>query len=75
MRRLCICMALVLLSLPLMSGCSNGKDKKEKSVIDQQTDRAAQQAVKMIKTPLDKAKVAAEKQEEYDKQVTKQVKK
>jgi hypothetical protein len=64
-----ILLILVFVCLPLVSGCSGDKDKKEKGVIEQQTDKAAKEAVKMIKTPLDEAKTAAKQQEDYTKQV------
>jgi len=68
-----ILLILIFVGLPLVfaSGCSNDKDKKEKSAIEQQTDKAAKEAVKMIKTPLNEAKTAAKQQEDYGKEVKK----
>jgi hypothetical protein len=71
-----ILLILVLVGLPLVvtSGCSKDKDKHEKGVIEKHTDKVAQEAVKMIKTPLNEAKSAAQKQEDYGKEVKKAAK-
>ncbi len=70
--RFLVVLILALFSLPLVSGCSGDKDKKEKSAIEQQTDKTAKEAVKMIKTPLNEAKSAARQQEDYNKQLKKE---
>ena len=71
--RLRVLLVLLLVGLPLVItvGCSGNKDKKEKGVIEQQTDKTAQEAVKMIKTPLNEAKTAAKAQDDYGKKVEK----
>ncbi len=64
-----IILVLVCLCVPLISGCSSDKDKNEKSAIRKQTDQVAERAVKMIKTPKDRARAAVKAQEDYDKKV------
>ena len=51
-------MKMVLFSLSLLvlfCACTNDQEKKEKSKVEQFTDRTAEKAVNYIKTPLDKA--------------------
>ena len=73
--RLRIFLVLLLVGLPLLitNSCSDNAHKKEKSAVEQQTDKTAQEAVKMIKTPLNEAKTAAKTQEDYGKKVKKAV--
>jgi len=56
----------------LISACSSEQENKEKGVIEQGTERVAQEAVQAIKTPLDLAKSAAEQQDAHNKQMTEQ---
>jgi PBP1b-binding outer membrane lipoprotein LpoB len=60
---------VLLLCLPFLSGCSDNKEKKEKSAIEQTTDKAAKEAVEMIKVPLDKAKTAAEQENNRSRRI------
>ncbi|MFH0995133.1 MAG: hypothetical protein V1844_06490 [Pseudomonadota bacterium] len=70
-----IFMAIAILGFPLLTGCSNDQGKKEKSSIEQITDKAAKEAVESIKTPLDKARMAAEQENSRSRQVEEQEKK
>jgi hypothetical protein len=69
-----IFMAIALL-FPLLTGCSDDPGKKEKSAIEQITDKAAKEAIMSIKTPLDKARMAAEQENSHNRQVEEQEKK
>lgn len=66
---------LLMLGTPLISSCSKDQEPKEKGVIEQQTDKVAQEAVNMIKTPLDQAKKAAEQAQGHEQQLDKQLEK
>lgn len=66
---------LLMLGTPLMSSCAKEQEHKEKGVIEQQTDKVAQEAVNMIKTPLDQAKKAAEQAQGHEQQLDKQLEK
>jgi hypothetical protein len=66
--------AVLLVCTPtVLSSCTKAQEGKEKGVIEQQTDKVAQDAVKMIKTPLDQAKAAAEQGNKHGEQVEKQM--
>ncbi|MDP3479700.1 MAG: hypothetical protein Q8R88_08010 [Desulfoprunum sp.] len=67
-------MALFILCSPL-SSCSSDQEKKEKGVIEQRTDKVANEAVQAIKVPLDQAKIAAEQESSRIKQDEEQAKK
>lgn len=67
-------MALFILCSPL-SSCSSDQEKKEKGVIEQRTDKVANEAVQAIKAPLDQAKIAAEQESSRIKQDEEQAKK
>jgi hypothetical protein len=72
-----IFISLVLLGLPLLTGCSGEQEKtgkKEKSAIEQRTDKAAKEAVDRIKVPLDQARMAAEQENSYNRQLKEQQK-
>ena len=60
---------VLLLCLPFLTGCSDNKEKKEKSTIEQTTDKAVKEAVEMIKVPLDKAKTAAEQEDSRSRRI------
>ena len=64
--------ACIICFSPLVSACSSEQESKEKSVIEQGTERVAQEAVQAIKTPLDQAKTAAEQQNAHNKQMAEQ---
>ena len=44
----------------LMISCSSGEDSNEKGVIEETTDKIAQEATDMIKKPINQAKGVAE---------------
>jgi hypothetical protein len=67
-----IFMAIVFLSFPLLTGCSDDQGKKGKSTIEQITDKAAKEAVESIKTPLDQARMAAEQENNRSRQIEEQ---
>ena len=57
------------------SACSQGKNEEsDKGTIDKITDRAAEKAVKHIKTPIDKARTAQEKENERTRAIDEAVK-
>jgi hypothetical protein len=60
---------ILLVCLPVLTGCSDNKEKKEKSAIEQTTDKAAKEAVERIKVPLDRARTAAEQENERNRQI------
>lgn len=60
---------VLFICLPFLTGCSDNKEKKEKSTIEQTTDKAAKEAVEMIKVPLDKAKTAAEQENNRSRRI------
>ncbi len=60
---------ILLVCLPVLTGCSDNKEKKEKSTIEQTTDKAAREAVERIKVPLDRAKTAAEQENDRNRQI------
>ena len=60
---------VLFLCLPFLIGCSDNKEKKEKSTIEQTTDKAAKEAVEMIKVPIDKAKTAAEQENSRSRRI------
>jgi hypothetical protein len=71
-------MSLLLLAFPLLTGCSGEQEKtgkKEKSAIEQRTDKAAKEAVDRIKVPLDQAKMAAGQENNHKRQLEEQQKK
>lgn len=72
---LCIFISLMLFGLPLLTGCSGDQEKKEKSVIEQKTDKAAKEAVDRITIPLDQARMAAEQENTHKLQLEEQEKK
>lgn len=73
-----IIISFLLLGLPLLIGCSGEQaktGKKEKSAIEQTTDKAAREAVDRIKVPLDQARMAAEQENSHKRQLEEQQKK
>ncbi len=58
-----VCTILFLL---MFSACSNSDEPSEKGPIEQTTDKIAQEAVRSIKTPIDKAKLAKELSEQHN---------
>lgn len=64
--------ACIICFFPLISTCSSEQENKEKGVVEQGTERVAQEAVQAIKTPLDQAKRAAEQQDSHNKQIGEQ---
>ncbi len=56
---------MMLLCATLLWGCSSDKEKEaEPGKIDTMTKEIGQEAVRVIKTPIDKAKAVAEQEEE-----------
>ena len=70
-----ILMAVSFFGFPLLTGCSDDQGEKDKSTIEQITDKAAKEAIESIKTPLDKARMAAEQENRHNLQVEEQEKK
>ena len=68
-----ILLASLILCASLAS-CSSDKDKEEKGVIEQGTDKVAHEAVQAIKTPQEKAKIAAGQEDSHAKQIEEQTK-
>ena len=64
--------ACIICFSPLISTCSSEQENKEKGVVEQGTERVAQEAIQAIKTPLDQAKTAAEQQDTHNKQMAEQ---
>jgi len=59
----------LLAVLFMVSSCSNSEEQEETGIIKQTTDKIGQEAVKAIKTPIEKAKLAKEIQESHNRQV------
>jgi hypothetical protein len=76
MRNLFIHLTIALVVLLIsFSACSKAKDEESsKGAIDKMTDRAAERAVKKIKTPIDKARAIQEKEGERTKAMDEAVK-
>ena len=64
-------MVFSALVLAMLSACSNSEEQAEKGQIEQTTDKIAQEAVKSIKTPIDKATLAKELTEQHNSAVKK----
>jgi len=71
MKNLFLIMVFCVVSL---SSCKNDQDSSGKGAIERHNDKAAQEAVRMIKTPLDQAKAAAEGENTHNKQMEDQLK-
>jgi hypothetical protein len=69
MKRHCIYLIIASVIFCLsFSACSKAKDEESgKGAIDKMSDRAAERAVKKIKTPIDKARAIQEKEGERTK--------
>lgn len=65
---------VAMFSTLFLSSCSNDQNKKEKGVIDKHNEKVAQEAIQMIKTPLDQAKMAAEQTNAHNQQAEDQLK-
>ena len=65
-------MVFFFVCLSLLTGCSDNKEKKEKSTIEQTTDKAAKEAVDRIKIPLEQARTAAEQESSRSRQLEEQ---
>ena len=57
------------LLLAMLSACSNSEEQTEKGDIEQATDKIAQEAIKSIRTPIDKATLAKELTEQHNSAV------
>ena len=53
----------------VMTSCSSSEEQEEAGIIEQTTEKIAQEAVKAIKTPIEQAKLAKELQESHNSQV------
>jgi hypothetical protein len=70
------CLIGVMLLSGAFWGCSDKKDSgQEKGAIKKMTEETAREAVKQIRTPIDKARSVAQQQEEKNKEVDDAVKK
>jgi len=59
----------------IFSSCSSSEDQEEKGVIEQNTDKIAQEGIDYIKKPIDQAKIAKELAESHSRAVEEAVKK
>ena len=55
--------------------CNNDEKLQKKETVSQQSEKIGQEAVKMIKTPLDQARKAAEQENSHGQTVEKEVEK
>lgn len=55
---------MIMLSSLLFFACSNEEKTKEPGKIETMTKEVGQEAVRMIKTPIDKAQAVADKEEQ-----------
>lgn len=56
---------IMVIAAALMWSCSNdGNDEEKKGKIEIMTEEIGQEGVRMIKTPIDKAKAVADQEEE-----------
>ena len=61
---------MLFLSSILLYACSGDNEKESKpGKIDTMTKEVSQEAVRMIKTPINKAKAVAEKEEDHNKEL------
>ena len=60
----------ILAILSLIAACSSGEDEKGK--IETMTEKAGQEAVRMIKTPIDKAQAVADQEEQRARELDQQ---
>lgn len=58
------------LLLAMLSACSNSEEQAEKGQIEQTTDKISQEAIKSIRSPIDKATLAKELTEQHNSAVT-----
>lgn len=57
------------LVLAMLSACSSSEEQAETGKIEQTTDKIAQEAIKSIRTPIDKATLAKELTEQHNSAV------
>ena len=65
---------LVVFCVVSLCSCNNDQDGSGKGAIERHNEKVAQEAVHMIKTPLDQAKAAAEQENDHNKQMEDQLK-
>ncbi len=70
-----ICCSIAALCLFGLLSCTNDQELKKKETVSQQTEKIGQEAVKVIKTPLDQARKAAEQENSHSQKVEKDVEK
>lgn len=65
---------IAILSVAALSACKNDQDGSGKGAIERHNEKVAQEAVNMIKTPLDQAKAAVEAEKAHARQLEDQLK-
>lgn len=68
-----ICPSIAALCLFGLLSCTNDQEVEKNKTLSQQTEKIGQEAVKMIKTPLDQARKAAELENSHNQKVGKDV--
>jgi len=68
-----ICPSIAVLCLFCLLSCRSDQELEKKETLSQQTEKIGQEAVKMIKTPLDQARKAAEQENIHSQTVEKEV--
>ena len=68
-----ICPSIAALGLFCLLSCTSDQDLEKKNTLSQQTEKIGQEAVKMMKTPLDQARKAAEQENSHSQKVEKDV--
>ncbi len=75
MKRKHLLLLLLLVVLATLLACSNSEEKKTKQTSnDSISQQLGKQAVKAIKTPIDKAKMAQKLEEEHNREVQENLK-
>ena len=68
-----ISLSIAVLCLFGLLSCTNEQELEKKETLSQQTEKIGQEAVKMMKTPLDQARKAAEQENSHGQKVEKDV--
>jgi len=63
---------LVVAGLLFLTGCSGDEGKKEQGAIDRQAEQTAKAAVEAIRTPIDKARTAADQHNDQSRALKEQ---
>ena len=64
-----ICPFIAALCLFGLLSCTSDQELEKKETVSQQAEKIGQEAVKMIKTPLDQARKAAEQENSHSQKV------